>query len=267
MPVWSSSSRRAEIERICNACDPTLIRLGGGFRDLDVRIIDTPIGSMVITHIVIDTRDAMGANTVNTMAERLAPDLARWTGGRALLRILSNLADRRLARARATWTCDAIGGSAVRDAMIAAYHFADNDPYRAATHNKGIMNGVSAVVLATGNDTRAVEAGAHAFAARTGRYRSLSTWEVTEAGDLAGTLELPLAVGLVGGAVKIHPTVRALLRDSAGGDGRTTGTNHCGRRPGAELWRHEGARHGRNTKGSYVAARPEHRIRGRCGRG
>jgi hydroxymethylglutaryl-CoA reductase len=203
--------REAEIGRICDACDPTLVRLGGGFRGLDVRIIGTPIGSMVITHIIVDTRDAMGANAVNTMAERLAPDLARWTGGRALLRILSNLADRRVVRARATWTCEAIGGERVRDAMIAAYHFADNDPYRAATHNKGIMNGVSAVVLATGNDTRAVEAGAHAFAARTGRYRSLSSWEVTAAGDLAGTLELPLAVGLVGGAVKIHPTARALL--------------------------------------------------------
>jgi hydroxymethylglutaryl-CoA reductase len=203
--------REAEIGRICNACDPTLVRLGGGFRDLEVRIIDTPLGSMVVAHIVVDTRDAMGANTVNTMAERLAPDLARWTGGRALLRILSNLADRRLVRARATWSCEAIGGERVRDAMIAAYHFADHDPYRAATHNKGIMNGVSAVVLATGNDTRAVEAGAHAFAARTGRYRSLSSWEVTAAGDLGGTLELPLAVGLVGGAVKIHPTARALL--------------------------------------------------------
>jgi hydroxymethylglutaryl-CoA reductase len=150
-------------------------------------------------------------NDPATMAERLAPHLARWTGGRALLRILSNLADRRLVRARATWACEAIGGAPVRDAMIAAFHFADNDPYRAATHNKGIMNGVSAVVLATGNDTRAVEAGAHAFAARTGRYRSLSSWEVTAAGDLAGTLELPLAVGLVGGAVKVHPTARALL--------------------------------------------------------
>lgn len=203
--------RKAEIERICNECDPTLIRLGGGFRDLEVRIVDTPAGGMLITHIVVDTRDAMGANTVNTMAERLAPDLARWTGGRALLRILSNLADRRVVRARATWTCEALGGEKVRDAMIAAFHFADNDPYRAATHNKGIMNGVSAVVLATGNDTRAVEAGAHAFAARTGRYRSLSSWEVTAGGDLAGALELPLAVGLVGGAVKIHPTARAVM--------------------------------------------------------
>lgn len=202
---------RAEIEAICNGCDPILVSLGGGFCDLDVRLLETPGGTMVITHIIVDTCDAMGANAVNTMAERLAPDLARWTGGRALLRILSNLADRRVVRARATWSCAAIGGEQVRDAMIAAYHFADNDPYRAATHNKGIMNGVSAVVLATGNDTRAVESGAHAFAARTGRYRSLSSWEVTAEGDLAGTIELPLAVGLVGGAVKIHPTARALL--------------------------------------------------------
>src|SRR5690606_24196343 len=123
--------------------------------------------------------------------------IAAWTGGRTLLRILSNLADRRVVRARATWPCEAIGGPEVRDAMIAAYHFADNDPYRAATHNKGVMNGVSAVVLATGNDTRAVEAGAHAFAARTGRYRSLTSWEVTAQGDLAGAIELPLAIGLV----------------------------------------------------------------------
>lgn len=203
--------KQSEIAELCNACDPTLVKHGGGFRELEVRIIDTPAGTMVITHIVVDMRDAMGANAVNTMAERLAPELARWTGGRTLLRILSNLADRRVARARATWTCEALGGEHVRDAMVAAYHFADQDPYRAATHNKGIMNGVSAVVLATGNDTRAVESGAHAYAARTGRYRSLSTWEMTAEGDLSGTIELPLAVGLVGGAVKIHPTARALV--------------------------------------------------------
>jgi hydroxymethylglutaryl-CoA reductase len=203
--------RRSEIEKICNECDPMLVRFGGGFRDVDVRLIDAPSGTMVITHIIVDTRDAMGANAINTMAERLAPLLAEWTAGRSLLRILSNLADRRLARARATWRCADIGGEAVRDAMISAYEFADNDPYRAATHNKGIMNGVSAVVLATGNDTRAVEAGAHAFAARNGRYRSLSRWEVTRDGDLSGVLEMPLAVGLVGGATKVHPTARALL--------------------------------------------------------
>ena len=203
--------RRAEIAALCDDCDPTLVRLGGGFRDLEVRLVETAGGVMVITHVVVDTRDAMGANAVNTMAERLAPRLQAWTGGRTLLRILSNLADRRLARARATWRAGDIGGAAVRDAMVSAFQFADADPYRAATHNKGIMNGVSAVVLATGNDTRAVEAGAHAYAARTGRYRSLSRWEVTAEGDLAGSIELPLAVGLVGGATRIHPTARTLL--------------------------------------------------------
>ena len=202
---------RAEIEVACNACDPTLVRLGGGFRDLEVRLVKTPGGIMVITHLVIDTRDAMGANAVNTMAERLALRLQEWTGGRTLLRILSNLADRRVARARASWRAADIGGQTVRDAMVAAFQFADADPYRAATHNKGIMNGVSAVVLATGNDTRAVEAGAHAFAARDGWYRSLSRWEVTGDGDLSGILEMPMAVGLVGGATRIHPTARALL--------------------------------------------------------
>ena len=165
-----------------------------------------------MTHIVVDTRDAMGANAVNTMAERLAPSIEGWTGGKVYLRILSNLADRRVARARATWPLDAIGGPAVRDGMISAYRFAAADPYRAATHNKGIMNGVSAVVLATGNDTRAVEAGAHTYAARNGRYTSLSTYEVTAEGDLAGTLELPMPVGLVGGATKVHPTAQAVLK-------------------------------------------------------
>ncbi|WP_427791620.1 hydroxymethylglutaryl-CoA reductase, degradative [Brevundimonas diminuta] len=203
--------RREEIAEICNDCDPMLVRLGGGFRSVEARVLDTDGGRMVVTHLIVDTRDAMGANAVNTMAERLAPRLAEWTGGRPLLRILSNLADRRLARARAVWPVDAIGGAGVRDAMIAAFHFADADPYRAATHNKGIMNGVSAVVLATGNDTRAVEAGAHAYAARDGRYRSLSRWEVTAEGHLSGMIEMPMAVGLVGGATKLHPTARALI--------------------------------------------------------
>ena len=152
--------RKAGVAAVCNGCDPMLVRLGGGFRDLEVRVIAASGGPMVVMHIVVDTRDAMGANAVNTMAERLAPSIEEWTGGKAYLRILSNLADRRLARARATWPLDAIGGEAVRDGMISAYRFAAADPYRAATHNKGIMNGASAVVLATGNDTRAVEAGA-----------------------------------------------------------------------------------------------------------
>ncbi|PKO68858.1 MAG: hydroxymethylglutaryl-CoA reductase, degradative [Betaproteobacteria bacterium HGW-Betaproteobacteria-16] len=204
--------RKADVQAICDACDPVLLKLGGGFRELEVRVLDTRGGPMVITHIVVDTRDAMGANAVNTMAEKLAPQIAAWTGGRTNLRILSNLADRRLARARCTWPLAAIGGEAVRDGMVSAYHFADADPYRAATHNKGIMNGVSAVVLATGNDTRAVEAGAHAYAARNGRYASLTTWEVTANGDLAGSIELPMAVGLVGGATKLHPMAKVALK-------------------------------------------------------
>ena len=204
--------RKAEIGAVCNDCDPLLVKLGGGFRDLEVRVIEAEGGPMVITHIIVDTRDAMGANAVNTMAERLAPDIEAWTGGKVYLRILSNLADRRLARARATWPAEAIDGAAVRDGMIAAYRFAAADPYRAATHNKGIMNGISAVVLATGNDTRAVEAGAHAYAARGTRYTSLTTWEVTAEGALAGTIEVPMPVGLVGGATKVHPTAQACLK-------------------------------------------------------
>lgn len=203
--------RKDEIQALCDACDPVLVSLGGGLRNIEVRVIDTAGGPMVITHLIVDVRDAMGANAVNSMAEKLAPHIENWTGGRVYLRILSNLADQRLARARATWTVDAIGGETVRDGMISAYQFALADPYRATTHNKGIMNGVSAVVLATGNDTRAVEAGAHAYAAHNGQYSSLSHWEITADGDLAGTLELPMAVGLVGGATRLHPTARACL--------------------------------------------------------
>lgn len=202
---------RDEIRVICDDCDPVLLKFGGGFRDLDVRIIDSAQGPMVITHLIVDTGDAMGANAVNTMAEAVGPRIAEWTGGHVFLRILSNLADRRLARARGVWRVDDIGGPAVRDGMLAAFRFADADPYRAATHNKGIMNGVTAVVLATGNDTRAIESGAHAYAARTGRYRSMSKWEADGDGNLVGVLEIPMAVGLIGGATKIHPTARACL--------------------------------------------------------
>mgnify|MGYP000028158006 FL=1 len=204
--------RKEEIQTICDACDPMLIKLGGGFRELEVRVIDTQSGPMVITHIIVDTLDAMGANAVNTMAEKLAPSIAQWTGGRTYLRILSNLADHRLARARCVWRAEDIGGAEVRDGMVMAYHFAEADPYRAATHNKGIMNGISAVVLATGNDTRAVESGAHAYASRNGRYSSLTRWEVTKDGDLAGSIEIPMAVGLIGGATKLHPMAKAALK-------------------------------------------------------
>lgn len=200
------------IREVCDETDPVLLKHGGGYRDIEVRVLEGGrTGSMVITHLIVDTRDAMGANAVNSMAEAVAPLIAQWTGGRTYLRILSNLADRRLARARATWSLEAIGGESVRDGILSAFDFADIDPYRAATHNKGVMNGVSAVVLATGNDTRAVEAGAHAYAARSGQYRSLTRWEVDHEGNLTGMIEMPMAVGLIGGATKSHPTARVAL--------------------------------------------------------
>lgn len=198
--------------------DPVLERLGGGARDLEVRLIESsPIGAFLVVHIIYDVRDAMGANAVNTATERLAPLVESITGGQVHLRILSNLADRRLARARCTVPLAQLAfgeysAEEVRDGIIAAWAFAAADPYRAATHNKGIMNGVDAVVVATGNDWRAVEAGAHAFASRGGRYTSLSTWEMDAGGNLAGTLEMPMAVGIVGGATQVHPGARAALK-------------------------------------------------------
>jgi len=203
---------RDEIKAICDETDPVLLKFGGGYRDMEVRIIDSDDGPMVITHLIVDTRDAMGANAVNSMAEAVGPRIAEWTRGRVFLRILSNLADRRLARARGVWRVEDIGGEAVRDGMLSAFRFADADPYRAATHNKGIMNGVTAVVMATGNDTRAIESGAHAYAARTGRYRSMTCWERDADGNLVGLLEIPMAVGLIGGATKMHPTAQTALR-------------------------------------------------------
>jgi hydroxymethylglutaryl-CoA reductase len=197
--------------------DPVLQKLGGGPRDLVVRLIDeSSIGQFLVLHLIYDVRDAMGANAVNTAVERLAPIVESITGGRVHLRILSNLADRRLARARcsiplAELVFDEFSAEEVRDGIIAASAFAAADPYRAATHNKGIMNGVDAVVIATGNDWRAIEAGAHAFAARTGRYTSLSDWRQDEQGDLVGTLEMPLAVGIIGGATRVHPGAQAAL--------------------------------------------------------
>ena len=200
-----------EIHQICDDVDPILVKLGGGFKSLEVRVIDDGEKPILVVHIQVDTLDAMGANAVNSMAEALAPKLEEWTEAKANMRILSNLADKRIVMSRATWTVEELGGEEVRDAMMSAFRFADCDPYRAATHNKGIMNGISAVVLATGNDTRAVEAGAHAYAAKSGRYRSLSHWEIDKEGNLCGTLELPMAVGLIGGATKIHPTAKMNL--------------------------------------------------------
>ncbi|MGI6666689.1 MAG: hydroxymethylglutaryl-CoA reductase, degradative [Bacillota bacterium] len=201
-----------EIIRICNEKDPVLVRLGGGMRDVEVRVIDSLVGPMVITHLLVDTLDAMGANAVNTMAEAVAPFLEKLTGGTAQLRILSNLADRRLVRVSAVFKKEAIGGPDVVDGIVNAYAFAEADPYRASTNNKGILNGVTPVVLVTGNDTRAIEAGAHSYACRNGKYSPLAVWEKNADGDLVGTLEMPMAVGLVGGATKIHPTAQVALR-------------------------------------------------------
>ncbi len=201
-----------EIRAFCDDIDPVLVELGGGFQDVDVRLLNGRKGTVMVVHLVVDTRDAMGANAVNTMAERLAPVLADWVGGRSLLRILSNLADRRIVRAEAVWPADEIGGPEVVETMLEAADFAVIDPYRAATHNKGIMNGVSAVVLATGNDTRAIEAGAHAFAAKSGQYGPLTRWEKTANGDLAGSIEIPLSLGIVGGATRIHPVAQLALK-------------------------------------------------------
>lgn len=209
---------KAELLAEADSIDPVLKKFGGGARDLEVRIIESsPIGPFLVIHLVYDVRDAMGANAVNTACERLAPKVEAITGGKVHLRILSNLADRRIARARCTipvqeLAFDDFSGEEVRDGIIAAYAFAAADPYRAATHNKGIMNGVDAVVIATGNDWRAIEAGAHAYAARSGKYTSLSTWNRDANGDLVGTLEMPLAVGIVGGATKVHPAAQAAVK-------------------------------------------------------
>ncbi len=209
---------KARILEIVNGIDPVILKFGGGARDLEVRVIeDSPIGPFLVAHLIYDTRDAMGANAVNTACEVLTPTIEEITGGRVHLRILSNLADRRLARARCTVPVKALAfeeytGEQVRDGIIEAWAFAAADPYRAATHNKGIMNGVDAVVIATGNDWRAVEAGAHAYAARSGRYTSLSIWGKDAHGNLGGALEMPMAVGTVGGATRVHPTARAALQ-------------------------------------------------------
>lgn len=204
--------KKDEIMRICNEKDPVLVSLGGGVKDVEVRTVETKAGTMVIVHLLVDTGDAMGANAVNTMAEAVAPFIEEVTGGTVELRILSNLADHRLVRARATWRKEDIGGEEVVEKMLSAYAFAEADPYRAATNNKGIMNGIVPVVIATGNDTRAIESGAHAYAARSGRYTSMTTWEKDENGDLVGSIEIPMAVGLVGGATKIHPAAKAAVK-------------------------------------------------------
>jgi len=216
--VQTLLDHKAEILAEAEKANSFMMSIGGGPRDLEVRFVpESTIGAFVVLHIIYDVRDAMGANTINTVVESLRPLIEKITGGRVHLSILSNLADKRLARATVTILKEALAfrefsGEQVRDGIIEAWAFADADPYRAATHNKGIMNGVDAVVLATGNDWRGIEAGAHAYAARSGQYRSLSNWEKTPEGDLHGTLEMPMAVGIVGGATGAHPGAEACIK-------------------------------------------------------
>ena len=203
---------KKEILNIANQQDPMLISKGGGAKDLRVRILPSLTGTMVIAELMVDCRDAMGANVVNTMAESVAPLLEKLSEGRANLRIISNLADRRVARASVGISKEALGGEAVVDGIVDAYAFAAADPYRCATHNKGVMNGVTAVCLATGNDTRAIEAGAHAYASRTGHYSPLTRWNKNDNGDLEGFIEIPAAVGIIGGITAVHPTAKICLK-------------------------------------------------------
>jgi hydroxymethylglutaryl-CoA reductase len=201
-------AKKKELIEFAQSLDPTLVKFGGGVVDLEVR----KVSDMLVVHIHVNVADAMGANAVNTMCEALAPKIEELTGGKVVLRILSNYAVERTAKASATVPKEAVGGGEVVDRIILAYRLAEKDVYRAVTHNKGVMNGVTAVVLATGNDTRAVEAGCHSFAARRRGYKPLTTWRKNKNGDLEGSIEVPVAVGLVGGATRTHPTAKLAIK-------------------------------------------------------
>ena len=199
---------KAELLQLANDQDKVLVSFGGGAKDIEVRILDSPLGKMIITHLIVDVRDAMGANAVNTMCEALAPMLEELTDGKIRLKILSNLADKRIVKVKAVFDKEKMGGESVVDDFLESYTLAAIDPYRAATHNKGIMNGIDSLIIATGNDFRAIEAGAHAYASRNGQYTSLSSYSKDKDGNLVGELELPMAIGIVGGAGNIHPKAR-----------------------------------------------------------
>lgn len=205
-------SSKKEILDLANQQDPVLVSKGGGAKDLRVRVLPSLTGTMVIAELMVDCRDAMGANVVNTMAESVAPFLEKLSDGKANLRIISNLADKRIARASVRFSKESLGGEEIVDGIVDAYAFAAADPYRCATHNKGVMNGITAVCLATGNDTRAIEAGAHAFAARSGHYSPLTQWSKNKEGDLQGSIEIPAAVGIIGGITAVHPTAKICLK-------------------------------------------------------
>jgi hydroxymethylglutaryl-CoA reductase len=204
--------KKAELIKLANDQDPVLVKFGGGARDLTVTIRESICGKLMVIHLLVDTRDAMGANAVNTMCEALKTKIEDITVGRVGLRIISNLAVYRLCRAKAVFDKKELGGEEIVDRIIEAYAFADADVFRCSTHNKGIMNGITALMLATGNDTRAIEAGAHTYAAYKGSYKPLTKWEKNPNGDLVGSIELPLAVGLIGGATKTHPIAKIAVK-------------------------------------------------------
>ena len=197
-----------EIIDLANSKSSTLSKLGKGVKEVTCKEIKTNSGSMLIVELIIDVADAMGANVTNTMCEAVAPLIEKLSGGRTLLRILSNYSTKRMVTATGTFDKDEIGGEKVVDDIISAFEFADNDVYRAVTHNKGVMNGTISVANATGQDSRAIEAAAHAFASRSGRYRSLTEWKKDDSGNLTGKFELPLSVGIVGGVTNSHPTAK-----------------------------------------------------------
>ncbi|MDH5418235.1 MAG: hydroxymethylglutaryl-CoA reductase, degradative [Nitrosopumilus sp.] len=198
----------SEIIQLANSKSNTLSKIGKGAKEISCKEIDTPSGKMLIVELLIDVGDAMGANVTNTMCEAISPLIEKITGGRALLRILSNYSTRRIAKAKAVFEKEAVGGENIVDNIIMAFEFADNDVYRAVTHNKGIMNGIIAVANAVGQDSRAIEAAANAYAAKSGQYRSLSNWSKDNEGNLVGVLEIPLSVGIVGGIVNVHPVAK-----------------------------------------------------------
>ena len=219
MAISAIENSKEDLMKICNDRPSTMIKLGGGCKDIEMKVIETLSGPMLIMHILVDTRDAMGANAVNTMAELIAPEVEKLSGGRVHLKILSNLAAHRLARVEATFTAEELSDDGSREngldiisGILEAHHFAVADPFRAVTHNKGVMNAISSVSVACGQDWRAIEAGCHAWAShRSGTYTSMTQWSQDDNGDLVGSIETPMAVGIVGGASRVHPVARANL--------------------------------------------------------
>lgn len=201
-----------EILQLANSKSNTLSKMGKGAKEISCKEVDTPSGKMLIVELLIDVGDAMGANITNTMCEAVSPLIEKISSGRTLLRILSNYSTRRIAKAKAVFEKEAVGGEKVVNDIILAFEFADNDVYRAVTHNKGILNGTIAVANAVGQDSRAIEAAANAYATKSGRYRSLSQWSKDNDGNLVGTLEIPLSVGIVGGIVNVHPIAKVCTK-------------------------------------------------------